>query len=44
MKDMSLTTVGNSKIDALPKGDLRMAWKKLEQRWHPKSREEKIDS
>ena len=27
-EDMSLTIVRNSKTEALPKGDLRMAWKK----------------
>ena len=29
-KDTSLTMVANAKTDALPKGDLFMAWKKLE--------------
>ena len=43
-KDTSLTMVANAKTEALPKGDLHMAWKKLEKRWDPKSREEKIDS
>ena len=42
-KDTSLTTVANAKTDALPKGDLYLAWKKLEKRWDPKSREDKID-
>ena len=36
--------VANAKTDALPKGDLHMAWKKLEERWDPKSRENRIDS
>ena len=36
--------VGNSKTDASPKGDLQIAWKKLEKRSDPKSREDKIDS
>ena len=36
--------VANAKTEALPKGDLYMAWKKLEKRWDPKSREDKIDS
>ena len=40
----SLTMVANAKTDALPKGDLHLAWKKLERRWDPKSREDKIDS
>ena len=43
-KDTSLTMVANAKTDALPKGDLHLAWKRLEKRWDPKSREDKIDS
>ena len=43
-KDTSLTMVANAKTDALPKGDMHLAWKKLEKRWDPKSREDKIDS
>ena len=43
-KDTSLTMVANAKTDALPKGDLHLAWKKLEKRWDPKSRDDKIDS
>ena len=43
-KDTSLTMVANAKMDGLPKGDLHLAWKKLEKRWDPKSREDKIDS
>ena len=43
-KDTALTMVANTKTDALPKGDLHLAWKKLERRWDPKSREDKIDS
>ena len=35
--------VANAKTDALPKGDLCMAWKKLEKQWDPKSRDDKID-
>ena len=42
--DTSLTMVANAKTDALPKEDLHLAWKKLERRWDPKSREDKIDS
>ena len=42
--DTSLTMVANAKTDALPKGDLHLAWKKLEKRWDPKSREDKIDA
>ena len=36
--------VANAKTDALPKGDLHLPWKKLEKRWDPKSREDKVDS
>ena len=36
--------VANAKTDALHKGDLHLAWKKLKKRWDPKSREDKIDS
>ena len=43
-KDTSLTMVTNAKKDELPKEDLHLAWKKLEKRWDPKSREDKIDS
>ena len=43
-KDTSLTMVANAKTDVLPKGDLHLTWKKLERRWDPKSREDKIDS
>ena len=32
-KDTSLTVVTSTKTDALPKGDLHLAWKKLEKRW-----------
>ena len=43
-KDTSLAMVANAKTDALPKADLHLEWKKLEKRWDPKSREDKIDS
>ena len=43
-KDTSLTMVANTNTDALPKGDLHLARKKLEKRWDPKSTEDKIDS
>ena len=42
-KDTSLTMVANAKTDALPKGDLHLACKKLEKRWAPKSKEDNID-
>ena len=43
-KDTSFTMVANAKTDALPKGDVHLAWKMLEKRWGPKSGEDKIDS
>ena len=44
IKDISLTMVANAKTDALPKENLHLAWKRLEKRWDPKSREDKINS
>ena len=43
-KGTSFRMVANAKTDALPKGDLHLAWNKLEKRWDPKSREDNIDS
>ena len=40
---MSLAIVGNAKSNDLPSGDLQLAWKKLEKRRDPKSREDKAD-
>ena len=40
---MSLAIVGNAKSNDLPSGDLQLAWKKLEKRQDPKSREDKAD-
>ena len=42
-KDTSLTMVANAKTDALPKGDLHLAWKELEKRWYHKSMEDNIN-
>ena len=42
-KEMSLTIVGNAKSNSLPSGDLQLAWKKVEKRWDPKTREDKVD-
>ena len=36
--------VANAKIEALPNGDIYLAWKQLDLQWDPKSREDKIDS
>ena len=43
-KEMSLTIVGNAKTDDFPSGNLQSAWKKLEKKWDPKSREDRVDS
>ena len=43
-KDISLTMVANAKTGALLKEDRHLVWQKLEKRWDPKSREDKIDS
>ena len=43
---MSQLIVGNVKSSNLPRGDHRLAWKKLEivgKRWDPKTREVKVD-
>ncbi|KAL7558408.1 hypothetical protein ACA910_003271 [Epithemia clementina (nom. ined.)] len=43
MKGISLLMVGSSKTTELPKGDLKMAWGKLEAKWDPKQSEDKAD-
>ena len=40
---MSLNTVENATSDKLSKGDLRKAWGRLERRWNPKTREDKVE-
>ena len=42
-KEMSLTIVGNAKSNNLPSGDLHLAWRKVEKRWDPKTREDKVN-
>ena len=37
-----LNIVENSTSDKLPKGDLKKAWGRLERRWNPKTREDKV--
>ena len=39
---ISLNIVQNSKSDKLSKGDLKKAWGRLERRWNPKTREDKV--
>ena len=39
---ISLNIVQNSSSDKLSKGDLKKAWGRLERRWNPKTREDKV--
>ena len=39
---ISLNIVENSTSDKLTRGDLKKAWGRLERRWNPKSREDKV--
>ena len=39
---ISLNIVQNSTSDKLSKGDLKKAWGRLERRWNPKTREDKV--
>ena len=40
---ISLNIVENATSDKLSKGDLRKAWGRLEMRWNPKTREDKVE-
>ena len=40
---ISLNIVENATLDKLTKGDLRKAWGRLERRWNPKTREDKVE-
>ena len=40
---ISLNMVENAMSDKLSKGDLRKAWGRLERRWNPKTREDKVE-
>ena len=40
---ISLNIVENATLDKLSKGDLRKAWGRLERRWNPKTREDKVE-
>ena len=40
---ISLNIVENATSDELTKGDLKKAWGRLERRWNPKTREDKVD-
>ena len=39
---ISLNIVENAVIEELTKGDLKKAWERLERRWNPKTREDKV--
>ena len=40
---ISFTIVENAVSEELPKGDLKKAWERLERRWNPKTREDKVE-
>ena len=40
---ISLTIVENAVSEELTKGDLKKAWERLERRWNPKTRENKVE-
>ena len=40
---ISLNIVENAISEELAKGDLKKAWERLEQRWNPKTREDKVE-
>ena len=40
---ISLNIVENAKSEELTKGDLKKAWDRLERRWNPKTREDKLE-
>ena len=40
---ISFTIVENAVSEELPSGDLKNAWERLERRWNPKTREDKVE-
>ena len=40
---ISLNIVENATSDKLSKGDLRKAWGRVDRRWNPKTREDKVE-
>ena len=40
---ISLNIVENATSEELTKGDLKKAWERLERRWNPKTREDKVE-
>ena len=43
MEGISLNIVENAVSEELTKGDLKKAWERLERRWNPKTREDKVE-
>ena len=43
VEGISLNIVENAISDELTKGDLKKAWERLERRWNPKTREDKVE-
>ena len=43
-EDISLNLVENATSDKVSKGDLRKAWGRLERRWNPETREDKVEA
>ena len=41
---ISFTIVENAVSEELPSGDLKKAWERLERRWNPKTREDKVEA
>ena len=39
-----MNIVENATSDELAKGDLKKAWERLERRWNPKTREDKVEA
>ena len=42
-EEISLNIVENAVSEELTKGDLKKAWERLERRWNPKTREDKVE-
>ena len=40
---ISFTIMENAVSEELPRGDLKKAWERLERRWNPKTREDKVE-
>ena len=43
VEGISLNIVENAISEELTKGDLKKTWERLERRWHPKTREDKVE-